>query len=307
MNKKFLTISLLIICSLSLLDASSSSKGNLGNIMTINSSTMTDDIAPVDMLNALQKAYYNQPNNASKTKFINNVLEMTDGDVLIEKKISEVQALYKIISADINLRSGWFYNNPEEQPNLDWLQKEKNKITTRLAQLEWQAKSFGLRATLQTAKWATIYLGIILAAYLSQEQLSKMMGDATGQKYHASFGDLAWMPIDSILELAKNATLFTVNTLTGETAQKAAVMALAMAQTAGQYTYEAAATIGAKGQEKLQSGSNSLINSLQTGIHSTAQAVANVSDSTPPSWWNYWTHGNDSIANSFDNVPITPQ
>ena len=250
MNKKLLLAGLLIIQNIGLINASSSS---------------------INLFKTINQVYASQPTNVDKTKYINLILD--NNTISLKDKIANIQALTKVITNDITNNTGWLYN--DDQSQIDWLYEQKAKISNKLSELEWQAKSYAERAAWKTAKYTSIYLGIILAAYLSQDQLSKITGNE--EKY--AYGDLAWMPIEKVLELAKSAVLNTAeatkNAVTGETAQKAAALGLAIGQTAGEYVYDAASTVGTKG-----------LDTLQTGIHTTSQNVADATKPVPPTWSN---------------------
>lgn len=279
MNKRFYIISLLILTNSWLLQsAAMPTRTRIRADIDQDLSTDQRDVN-IYTLDQIHQLYAGPPTNDKKAQAINYILDNSNPSITIADKISQAKILAKIINNDISLHSGWIYNDPKNQPQIDWLYEQQTKIYNRISQLQWQAKSFGEQALWTTAKWATIYLGIILAAHLSQGQLSKI----TGKDFQFTYGDLAWMPIEKLLDFAKNAVIFTKDTLTGETAQQGAAMALAMAKTAGNIAYDGLTTIGTKGKARLGSNAKDVVNLVQSGVHNASKNLAEISNPTPPS------------------------
>lgn len=267
MNKRFFIINLLLITNLTL-HASSvpiRTRNQATRSPWTNQGVANDQLSATQLLDQIHQGYASQSNNEGKAGFINYILNNEDPNITVEQKIAQAQTLARVVAADISMRSGWIYNNPEEQPQIDWLKYQQTIISNKIAELQWQAKSFGEKTAWQTAKYASMYLGVILAAYLSQGQMSKI----TGTEYNASYGDLAWMPIESFLNFAKNAMITTKNVATGETAQKSAAMALALTKAAGEYGYAAGKTIATKGQARFATEAAE----AQKAIHEATQSV----------------------------------
>lgn len=243
---------------------------------TVDKGTMTGPTSGMEtnLLNKVNQAYAGQPTNERKAQFINSVLD--NEDIALENKIIQIQALVKVITADIRLNSGWFYN--DDQTQIDWLYEQQVKVSNKLSDIQWQVKSYAEKAAWNTAKYTSMYLGVILAAYLAQDQLSKeQLFKFSGSEVKSTFGELSLMPIELIIKLAKSAVIntaeFTKNTVTGETAQKTAAIGLAAGKAAGELVYDAATTIGTKG-----------INSLQSEVHEVSQSIAHASEPIPPTW-----------------------
>jgi len=220
---------------------------------------------PTNTVDQIHQMYASQPDNQSKAYFINQLLD--ENNITLEEKIANIEGLIRVINADISLHSGWLWNTPEDQIQIDWLYEKQAYIKTRLAELQWQAASFGYKTSVTTAKYMSIYLGIILAAYLSQYQLAKITGDNSTY----GFGELAMMPIEQIISLATNATITTTNALTGPTAQKIIgglySGTLAAAKTIGDYIADAASVIGEQTPK-----------AIKNGVHDIAENLANLTD-----------------------------
>ncbi|MBV8661399.1 MAG: hypothetical protein JO129_04610 [Candidatus Dependentiae bacterium] len=257
MNKRLYVASFLIlICSAQLPAAGIPHRNNQ---FAMNNFLNSQGIDPV------YQGYWIQFDNRAKEQYINFVLQNNANNVSIQQKITEIQSLLRAISDDISSHTGWFYNDPEDQIQIDWLQEHKNVINQRLAELQWQAKSFGEKATLTTAKWATVYLGVVLAAYLALNQFSKI----TGTEMTLTYGDLAWMPIEQLLSLAQKALIITKDVVTSQPAQQAAAATLSAAQGLAEYGLEAAQTIAIKSAQ-----------AAQVGVHKGALAIAELTKPT---------------------------
>jgi hypothetical protein len=246
MKKLFFTTFLLLFIQSTLIAPSTVISRGTQTVATGNSVMMTQ----------LQQGYASQEDNILKAQYINGILD-SDNGANIEKKIKQANILIKIINNDIALHTdGWLYNS--DQAQIDWLKEQKIKIKNRINQFQWQAQSFGMKALWQTAKWSTIYLGIILAAYVAKDQFIFIGND--GNQYRPTYGQLAWMPLESLLDLAKNAVLATKDTVTSSPVQNSLAMAAVLANKTKEGIIEAADTIKEKGSLKIQKNLHSLSN-----------------------------------------------
>jgi len=109
--------------------------------------------------------------------------------------------------------------------------------------------SFGMKLAWKTAKWTTLYLGIILAAYVGQTQLNNYLRKEPNSPdtYQNSYADLAVMPVEQLLSLAKFATIQTYGAATGPTAQKA----VSIASNAAKAGYQAAGSAASGIQKRI--------------------------------------------------------
>ncbi|MBP6870014.1 hypothetical protein KBC04_03975 [Candidatus Babeliales bacterium] len=262
MKKKLILLALLIVTNITNIQARA-------NFNSGNFQPEEEQNTPLSLLDKIHQLYASQPTNQLKLRVINHLLDQST--ITLEEKIANIQALQRVIDADISLHSGWFWNAPEDQFQIDWLYERQAHIKKQLDELQWQAKSFGYKTTVQAAKYMSIYFGIILAAYLSQGQLAKI----TGNTDFYGFGEIAMMPISQIISLATNAIIVTTNSLTGPTAQKIAgglySGTMAVGKTATEYITDAATVIGTQAPKAIQSG-----------VHAVAENLANLTEQAKP-------------------------
>lgn len=267
MNKRLFIASLLILTNLILFSASGSAPRARARIAN---QELAEPIS-LNTLDQMQQIYASQGTNDRKALYINYILEDAENNITIEQKISQIKNLATIIANDLSLHRGWLYNN--DQAQVDWLQTQQTKIAQKLSQLQWQAKSWGMKTLYSTAWWTTIYLGVILAAYLAQNQMQNLNPEYEQKAY----GELAWMPIETILNLSQKSANIVYEAIAGETTQKnvkmAVGMAIAAAKTAGEFGSEAIDTIGRKGADR-----------AQKDLHAVAKKVVKSTEPTPPSW-----------------------
>ncbi len=293
MHKKLLITTICILTTKMLIDASfGMGQFTYNKPLPTNSakmvsrSTQTDyssasaskDISMINDLATMQQAYAIQPDNMTKALYITSVLDNDADNVTIQQKIEQAQNLLKIIDGQISLLSGWLWNDPTNENQIAWLKEQRSKIKTSLYRLQEQSRTFGVNFALSTAKWTTLYLGIILAAYLAQDQYKAVNPNYKKLEY----GDLAWVPIEQLFDLAKMAVVKTTDAVTGPTAQKAFGMSAAGAKAIVSGIGSAATTIASKTTDKMQSNT-----------YETAKYIAEKSKPTPPSWketfQSYWT------------------
>lgn len=267
MNKRLFIASLLILINLTLFGAYGTTPRARIRIANLE---LAEPVT-LDTLDQMQQIYASQPTNDRKAQYVNYILDNTENNITVEQKIEQVKNIAQIIGNDLSLHSGWLYNTDQDQ--VDWLQTQKTKIAQKLSQLQWQATSWGMKVLYSTVWWSTIYLGVILAAYLAQDQMQQL-----NPKYEQkAYGDLAWMPIETVLNLSQSAIIVAKDAITGETTQKnvtmAVGMAVAAAKTAGEFGSQAIETIGRKGADR-----------AQKDLHALANQVAESTEPTPPSW-----------------------
>lgn len=155
----------------------------------------------------MQHAFESQPTKAAKTHFIalllaENLAEEQDA-ITIQEKISYIKNLRKIIKLNISLYSGWFWNAPENQDYINWLQTKLHLIDKTIKKLEWQASSFGYKTTVRTATLMSYYLAAVVLAYAAQYQYAQ----THNLKMTDDLAQIAVMPITTIIHLATQANL----------------------------------------------------------------------------------------------------
>jgi hypothetical protein len=203
----------------------------------------------VQDLAGMQQIYASQPTNIARALYISAVLDNDANNITIEQKINQAKILVKIVNSQISLLSGWFWTEPANIPQINWLGEQKKRINASIQQLEEQSMSFGMKFAWKTAKWTTLYLGIILAAYVGQTQLNNYLRKQPNSPdtYQNSYADLAVMPVEQLLSLAKFATIQTYGAATGPTAQKA----VSIAGNAAKAGYQAAGSAASGIQKRI--------------------------------------------------------
>jgi hypothetical protein len=221
-------------------------------------------------LNQIQQGYAAQATNDLKAQYISYILDNNDNNFTIGQKIAQTQNLATIIAHDISLYSGWLYNT--DQAQVDWLKEQKTRIAHRLSRLQWQATHWGVRALWNTAIIGTCCFAALLLASIGQEQYKRFDPNYKLQ----TVGELAWMPIEGILNIAQDAIIATKDIITGETAQQNVKMGVGM-------TIAAIKTAGNIGSEALSAVATKGIDRVQSDLHDLAEyTYKNTQD--PPLW-----------------------
>lgn len=155
----------------------------------------------------MQHAFESEPDIITKNRFITlllaeNVAETQNGITILEK-ISYLINLRKIIKSNISLYSGWIWNEPENEEYIQWLKTQLNLINETIKKLEWQAASFGYKATVKTATLMSYYLAAVFLAYAAQYQYAQ----SHNLSPENDISQIAVLPITSMIDLAKKINL----------------------------------------------------------------------------------------------------
>ena len=229
--------------------------------------------AAITQLAAMQRAYHQKINNVDKAEFINSILHNEKAE--LSTQIQSIKILQKVVNNDIRSHKGWLWN--EDQEKINWLYQQQEKISARLAELEW--KQYPVLETIYPyAKYASFYLAFCLAAYLSQEKISETFGT----NYNYSYGEITWMPLEQILLLAKQLTILGKDVaITGGTLGKqAAGIGYAIGSTGASGIVEAGSTIAKNSLIFAHNESLNAANFFEQSRH--AQTSDNQELQTPP-------------------------